>query len=183
MRKLMIGLFAVCAAVAAQAAYVDWQYSVTESKTGGTNWTSGHNAYLLTEAAWTGLSQKTAESIAGAALDSSVFYQASSTKSAVIYGTGAGTSSIRQATGDSGKYYVILTSGDGYNVAINGATITAYTDPSGAGTGLTPGLTISTSNAVSGAGIAYTAFDVPEPTSGLLMLVGLGALALRRRRA
>ncbi|MBQ9693798.1 MAG: PEP-CTERM sorting domain-containing protein [Kiritimatiellae bacterium] len=24
---------------------------------------------------------------------------------------------------------------------------------------------------------------VPEPTSGLLMLVGLGALALRRRRA
>jgi hypothetical protein len=25
--------------------------------------------------------------------------------------------------------------------------------------------------------------DVPEPTSGLLMLVGLGALALRRRRA
>ena len=28
-----------------------------------------------------------------------------------------------------------------------------------------------------------TSFDVPEPTSGLLLLVGLGALALRRRRA
>ena len=35
--------------------------------------------------------------------------------------------------------------------------------------------------ALGGAGTTYT--DVPEPTSGLLMLVGLGALALRRRRA
>ena len=32
------------------------------------------------------------------------------------------------------------------------------------------------------AGNWYAVSDVPEPTSGLLMLVGLGALALRRRR-
>ena len=37
--------------------------------------------------------------------------------------------------------------------------------------------------AVSGSGVSYTAFAVPEPTSGLLMLVGLAGLALRRRRA
>ena len=182
MKKLMIGLFAVCAAVAAQAAYVDWQYMVNENKSGGTDWTSGHTAYLLTEAAWTGLSQKTAEGIAAAALDSSAFYLNSGTKSANVYSTGsASPGGVRQVTGDTGKYYVILTSGDGYNVAVDGASITAYTDPAGAGTGLTPGITISTPT--SGAGISYTAYDVPEPTGGLLMLVGLGALALRRRRA
>ena len=35
-------------------------------------------------------------------------------------------------------------------------------------------------NALGGSGTTYT--NVPEPTSGLLMLVGLGALALRRRK-
>ena len=33
------------------------------------------------------------------------------------------------------------------------------------------------------ASVAWTAVSVPEPTSGFLMLVGLGALALRRRKA
>ena len=41
---------------------------------------------------------------------------------------------------------------------------------------------IITTGSYSGAGW-YAAAAVPEPTSGLLMLVGLGALALRRRRA
>ena len=37
-------------------------------------------------------------------------------------------------------------------------------------------------NTALGSGIGGTYTSVPEPTSGLLMLVGLGALALRRRR-
>ena len=37
-------------------------------------------------------------------------------------------------------------------------------------------------SAIGHSGASFTS-EVPEPTSGLLMLVGLGALALRRRRA
>ena len=38
--------------------------------------------------------------------------------------------------------------------------------------------------APSGAGVAtFTSFNVPEPTSGLLMLIGLCGLALKRKRA
>ena len=43
---------------------------------------------------------------------------------------------------------------------------------------------IYTSLNPSGAGVAtFTSFNVPEPTSGLLMLIGLCGLALKRKRA
>lgn len=46
--------------------------------------------------------------------------------------------------------------------------------------GLNPSFT-GVNSALGGSGSSYS--PVPEPTSGLLMLIGLGALALRRRRA
>ena len=194
MKKLLFMLAAVVAAVSAQAAYVDWQYSVSEAKSGGTDWTSGHTAYFLTAAAWDGIkSDVTAAALSGAALDSSTFYLGASNKSSNFYSTGAGGSAgVRQVEADTGNYYVILATADGYNVALNNVAITAYSDPSGAGTGLTPGVTIPADkdNAIAGTGISYTPMSsggggggVPEPTSGLLLALGGAMLALRRRRA
>ena len=195
MKKLLFMLAAVLAAVSAQAAYVDWQYSVSEAKSGGTDWTSGHTAYFLTAAAWDGIKDNvTTEALEGAKLDKSAFYLASSNKSQNFYSTGnAGVGATRQVTADSGNYYVILATADGYNVALNNVAVTAYSDPSGADTGLTPGVTIPANkdNAIAGSGISYTPMssggssggDVPEPTSGLLLALGGAMLALRRRRA
>ena len=58
------------------------------------------------------------------------------------------------------------------------ATIASRSETAGAGT---EGVKSFTQAAF--AGQSWTAVAVPEPTSGLLMLVGLAGLALRRRRA
>ncbi len=187
MKKLIVGMIALCAAVAAQAAYVDWQYSVSEAKT-GTDWSSGYTAYLVEASAWDGIKDSVTESaLSGAATDSSQFFLASSGKKN-IYSTGnEGVGAVRQATASSGNYYIILSNGEGYNIAVNNAAVTAYTDATGAGTGQTPSITFDDGSPATGSNIAFTAFGgggggEPEPTSGLLMLVGLGVLGLRRKR-
>ena len=190
MKKLIVGMIALCAAVAAQAAYIDWQYSTKEAYQAGTDWSSGYTAYLIEASAWNEIKDNvTASALASAATDSSGFILASSTKKGGDkYSTNVdGTATARQATANSGNYYIILGSATGYNIAVNNVSITAYNDPLQAGTGLTPGVTMNTSDAVAGTGISFTAYgggsggDEPEPTSGLLMLVGLGVLGLRRK--
>ena len=196
MKKLLFMIAAVVAAVSAQAAYVDWQYTVSEGS-GGTDWRSGYTAYLLTAADWTALQTAgvTAAGLAGKATDSSGFFVASAGKK-TIYSTGAGGSAgARQVEAASGDYYVILGSASGYTVGLGPASVTAYADQSSGGTGLTPGTTQSPSAAAAGStlttAMASTPYStggggsggVPEPTSGLLLALGGAMLALRRKRA
>ena len=79
------------------------------------------------------------------------------------------------------SFYIELYDADGGWVGKT--TAVSYNDLKNAGAigdSFNPSFT-GVNAALGGAGTTYT--DVPEPTSGLLMLVGLGALALRRKRA
>ena len=200
MKKLVVGLVAVCAAVAAQAAYVDWQYEGKNAKN-DTSWgdstsaaANGLSAYLLTAADWTSIKDtaKGESEIAAKALDSSTLIYEKTVKSVMYYTThadGQTGAGVRAATVANAKdnYYVILANDSGFSVVANNVEITAYTDITQSGSGQTPGTTVTA--ATNPAASSFTAYatgggtdPLPEPTSGLLLLVGGAVLALRRKQ-
>ena len=85
------------------------------------------------------------------------------------------------SAGDTLTAYVVIQNGDNFFIsdtksAVGDASATKALQFNLKGASQAA---LNTSGTYSGAGW----YGVPEPTSGLLMLVGLGALALRRRKA
>lgn len=174
MKKLMIMLAAVCMAVAANASTFSWGIS---GALDATTFESG-TAYLFYTSAST-LSLPDTSSFA----TKTSFTQADITSSGVtLYGTGAvvdgeflsAAEDVKSLGGSTGvkRFYMAVISDDGKNVAIVTSTKTAR---------IMAATTAAAASWNSSQFATYTA--VPEPTSGLLMLVGLAGLALRRRRA
>ena len=99
-------------------------------------------------------------------------------------GKGTGTySTLRDddlTAGTAASIYLIVVDGDKYAVA-NGGSAYQVTGAQVYGDGQT-GSNVSANN--SATALSYTKFqsDIPEPTSGLLLLVGAGMLALRRKQ-
>jgi len=177
MKKLMIMFAAVAIGVAAQAAVaVTWQTGTGIKKADGTAFSNGNaSPYTATIAFFTDAGCTTA-------------FNAGGTLSTSTYATkgSKGFSNSTDATFNAGTtYYAVLTLSNGTmewksdvatiaiaDGALSGPTVNFTT---GANAG---GASLINSNPYTPAG-----GGVPEPTSGMLMLVGLGALALRRRKA
>ena len=183
MKKLMFALAAVAMGFAAQAGTVSW--SMTNVYLGNTtDLASGCIGYLLV----------------GSDLSApvSAITDADSAKAFVAANNTYGGSAIGDASGKfSVSGYGDYASAAGvsvYGIVFNAATIDDATqfyisksaktfDVPGSGEG---NVTLGTQKTNSQAAANWHAMGsapIPEPTSGLLMLVGLGALALRRRRA
>ena len=184
MKKLMIVLAAVAMAVAAQAASVTWQY--TSSVTTAGAW-DGYKVYYFDTATFNaGKDSSTSainKSLLAQALDSSDLYYASGSGSSQMYKTGiSGTAAYRQIDGLSGaslNWTMVLVNGAENEYKILGSgTANTYDPESQSATKANLTKTMAAMNSLT----SYTV-NVPEPTSGILMLVGLGALALRRRKA
>ena len=182
MKKLMIAAAIACAALMSQAAALNWStwgYTGNDPDAEGAL-LNGSSAYLVmvTDAANFSVADDLTVT-GGSIVDSAKFED----------GVVAGAWNTTMATGDYLFAIIGTTAGDGmpvptkglYGVDMNGANETASGFYEVAWNESTGGSFIY--NEESFGGLAANTAVVPEPTSGLLLLLGVGALALKRRRA
>ena len=181
MKKIMIALAAVALAVSAQAASFSWKTSATGKiyEAGTTTLLASGSAYLFDSAA---VSQ---QAVLDAVLGGAGIESLSALSTASVASGAIATTEFNWGTaGDTLTAYMVVINGD--EVFISG-TASKLADASA-----TQGLQFNAKSASQAAAMESTSFTgagwyqaaaVPEPTSGLLMLVGLAVLALRRRRA
>lgn len=178
MKKLIIAAFVAMLGIAANAAAVTWSMS-SVANSPDVNAAAGWAVYIMDASTFDTFAALEGDKVAAYAADNAVFAGATSA------GRGAPTVSLKGGNfgaGETVNSFMVLFN----NAAADKATYYAYT--------ATGSATINAGG--SDASIAFGAFDaatsttggwqttaVPEPTSGLLMLVGLAGLALRRRRA
>lgn len=186
---MMIALAAVAVGVVAHAATVDWSMTVTASAVDYS--ASNYKVYLVDAAKWDALTAITADTFS----DNTIVYG----QTTFAAGTGKSATSKTYATkdnnGSKGTYASALSDTivakdgtlDVYYVIVDSSSDPSkyYASDKATLTGrLATGTEIKTGFAsVANSAVTWTATSVPEPTSGLLMLLGIAGLALRRRRA
>ena len=213
MKKLMIAACAICAAVAANAAQFTWKtdyaYVVDNSGNevksstayntlmGGSGDNVGKIVLVLLDkdALYSDVSKMTV--LKGTSGDTAAFKTSGST--GLKYGTSSTfmfTAGDGSPIKDGDKIGVMYQSADGAlsqlvywdkaNSKAGDAIDSIYTvsgmasaDPADTWSGST----FIYAQGASDAKVYFTTASVPEPTSGLLLLLGVGAMALRRRRA
>ena len=195
MKKIMIALAAVAFAAVAQAAVVNWQVGAfTGPGADGKGWGEtmiggdGYTATLLVSASVTG------DASAGYALGELIAFESGNVLTGDDIADGYGWGMTSDSLADDTKYYaqVIVSYGDStlksQIVSFETSAVTGSADPVfaladevGNVTAL-PGESLdATYGTFNAAG--WQAAAVPEPTSGLLLLLGMAGLALRRKQA
>ena len=174
MKKLMIIASVMMLALASQAAQFNWCFTANKNTASSLN-LSGATVYMLLASDYDSSKQYSLSDIESAAKSQGTL------KVGMSASTGNVTVNDSWVVADTSyDWYAIVVNGDQYFVSLSAKTSTAVADTAVPGN-MTYGSNQEMATASNWKTLATV--SVPEPTSGLLMLVGLGALALRRRRA
>ena len=171
MKKILIGAIAVALATAAQAASVSWMLEKDDPKTYG-----NLTAYVINGADFAAVTSLLTTGGSTVASDFNTYVIGSAT----LNSRGAGGGEAQDMTGTSLAFFVFADDKivDGSTYSTTGsidASAYVFTPPQSSPGDLT--LTVD-SFTTKGAPIG----NAPEPTSGLLMLLGMAGLALKRKR-
>ena len=185
MKKLMVLLAAVASAAALQAAQVDWTIA-TKSFTSKDGSSYVVTSYLLAFDSSTAYSTFADKLGTGditfdtAVSDYSVGSATGNNSSKKLGNVDTTLTSAKLSEGSSYYFAVFSSSGEKDYILSTTAVGTAY-DPNGDVE--TEGIKAAfVATSFSSGWQTVTTSNVPEPTSGLLMLLGVAGLALRRRR-
>ena len=177
MKKLMIMLAAVVVAVAANASTVSWGISGgtldTEKFASGTAYLFYTSASTMSLPSTTDWDKKTSWTESDITASGVTKYGTGAVVNGEFSESGLSITSLDGTTGTK-RFYMAVISDDGKNVALVTSTKTGRIMASTTGVALT--WNPSQFN-------VYSPASVPEPTSGLLLVLGLAGLALRRRKA
>ncbi len=167
MKKLLMGIALAVTVCTAKAACVDWSVSGTSDQVGTT-------VYLLTSIAG---NYESVDALANAAVSSADIASLGRGK----YGTPTTTANHSSITSGADFYYAIVDAdGQGFSYVAANMSGSVY-DPQNQETSKGTFTDVSTASIL--ASESRGAIAAPEPTSGLLLLLGMAGLALKRKRA
>ena len=189
MKKLMIALAAVAVAAVAQAARVDWSVSANSwfLSDGTTKAAIGTSVYLINAASWSTIEAAIQGGATSFTTSDTGILAVGSTANAKGLVSSSTASSSSLAAGTTYDFaYLVFDTRDTSDVKYFASTSIARAayDPTDAT--YSEATTVQfTASQYSNTGLSggWQSAAVPEPTSGLLMLLGMAGLALRRKRA
>ena len=191
MKKLMIAAAIVCAAAFVQAAQMNWgcDYSYASDGSGKAGEDRGttaiYSAYVFDALAYTTFAEDVAKDGIASVLANKAVDSYTMSSSFAADGTIKGKSGDVFSGSTEAKAFMVLIDGADIDSAKNYFVSETLTADIPAGEGLYGKFVFGDDGDLVASASAgnWQAMAVPEPTSGLLLLLGVAGLALRRRRA